>query len=126
MAVEIFSFVTSWAGSATRASRELTMAPICPGVGTPVKAVNARPPARFATFSQSMLRNTSLMAPSTFFNAGRFSTSPETMPSIKAILASSNPWKRQPLNFKHKTSFLSEKPASIISSTLDFPAPQSP
>ena len=102
------------------------MEPICSGVGTPVNAVNARPPARLATFSQSILRNTSLIAPSTFFNAGRFSTRPETMPSIKAIFASSNPWKRQPLNFKHKTSSLSEKPDSIISSTLDLPAPQSP
>ena len=102
------------------------MAPIWSGVGMPVNAVNAKPPAFFATFSQSMRLKTSFTAPAALVSAGRFSTRPVTMPSISAILASSKPWKRQPLNLRHRTSSLPENPASIISSTLDLPAPQSP
>jgi len=43
----MFSFVTSSAGAATSFSSEPTIAPICSGVGMPVNAVRARPPARF-------------------------------------------------------------------------------
>ena len=54
--------------------------------------------------------------------AGRFSMRPVTIPSMSAILASSNPWKHQPVNLRHRTFASVAKPASIISKTLDFPA----
>ena len=86
-----FSFVASLPGSANIPSSVPTMALIWSGVGMPVKAVIAKPPARFATFNQSMRLKTSLTAPPAFVSAGRFSTRPVTMPSINAILASSKP-----------------------------------
>jgi hypothetical protein len=70
-----------------------------------------------------VLLNTSLSAPTVFASAGRFSTRPVTIPSISAILASSKPWERQPLNLRQSTPFCISNPVSIISRMLDFPAP---
>ena len=90
-AFSAFSFVASWLGLESTPLIVPRIAWIWSGVGTPVKAVKANPPAFLATFSQSIRRRTSLTASPALVRVGRFSIRPVTMPSISAIFASSKP-----------------------------------
>ncbi len=60
--------------------------------------MKARPPPCRATLSQSIRLKIFVTASAASVPRDRCSISSVTMPSMSAIFASSNPWKRQPLN----------------------------
>ena len=122
----MFSFVANLAGSLSQPWIVLVISDIWSGVGAPVAAVKARPPACLASFNQSILLNVSLTTSPALDRAGRFSISPVTIDSIRAIFASSKPWNLQLLTLILSIFCSSWRESSIISKILDFPAPQSP